>query len=116
MVAVLGVVLPRRSGQRGRLVARHMIPDHLTYGKDIFNLQKHNQEGKWIQRANDTGGKPGIGVRDFTNSGETCEDPGPNDEVRAERGDRKGGGVARAGGHLVAQSLLSALLDSWIFL
>ena len=48
------------------------------------------------------GGKPGIRVCDATYSGEMCEDPEPSDGVRVERGDKKGGGVAEAGGYLVA--------------
>jgi hypothetical protein len=59
-------------------------------------------EGSGFRGAMGTGGKPGIGVRDSTNSGDTYEDPGPVEGVRAERGDRLGGGVAEARGRRAA--------------
>jgi hypothetical protein len=73
-------------------------------------------EGSGFRGARGTGGKPSVRVLDSTNSGDTCEDPGPVEGVRAERGDKEGGGVAKASGHLVARSHLSALSDSCNFL
>jgi hypothetical protein len=55
-------------------------------------------EGSGFRGAMGTGGKPGVRVCDSMNSGDTCEDPGPAEGVRAERGERLGGGVAEAGG------------------
>jgi hypothetical protein len=49
-------------------------------------------ERSGFRGARGTGGKPGIGVYDATYLGETSEDPRPNDGVRAERGDKEGGG------------------------
>jgi hypothetical protein len=57
------------------------------------------KERSGFRGANGIGGKPGIGVRDSMNSGETCKDPTPRDGVRAERGNNKGGGVVGARGH-----------------
>jgi hypothetical protein len=59
-------------------------------------------EGSGFRGAKGTGGKPGIGVLNSMNSGDMPEDPGPMEGVRAERGDKRAGGVAEAGGHLVA--------------
>jgi hypothetical protein len=51
-------------------------------------------EGSGFRGAIGTGGKPGVGVSDAMNSGDMCEDPGLFEGVRAERGERVGGGVA----------------------
>jgi hypothetical protein len=59
-------------------------------------------EGSGFKGARGTGGKPSIGVLNSTNSGDMSEDPGHVEGVMAERGDKRGGGVAKASGHLVA--------------
>jgi hypothetical protein len=59
-------------------------------------------EGSGFRGAKGTGGKPSVGVHDSTNSGDTPEDPVPAEGVRAERGDRLGGGVAETAGHRAA--------------
>jgi hypothetical protein len=60
------------------------------------------REGSGFRGARGTGGKPSIRVLDSTNLEDTCEDPGPTEGIRVERGDKRGGGVAKASGHLVA--------------
>jgi hypothetical protein len=49
-------------------------------------------EGSGFRGAKGTGGKPGVGVHDSTNSGDTPEDPGPAEGVRVERGEEWVGG------------------------
>jgi hypothetical protein len=60
--------------------------------------ERVTREGSGFRGAMGTGGKPSVRVHDSTNSGDKCEDPGPTEGVRAERGVRLGGGVAEAGG------------------
>ena len=72
-------------------------------------------EGSGFRGASGTGGKSGIGVYEAMNSGDTCEDPGLLEGVRVERGERVGGGVARAGGCLADRSHSRALKCSQIF-
>jgi hypothetical protein len=72
-------------------------------------------EGSGFRGAIGTGGKPSIGVHEATNSGDTCEDPRLLEGVRAKKGERAGGGVARASGHLAAKSHSRALKCSQIF-
>jgi hypothetical protein len=78
--------------------------------------ERVTREGSGFRGAMGTGGKPGVGVHNSMNSGDTCEDPGPAEGVRAERGERLGGGVAEAGGGRAAWSQSRALLASISFL
>ena len=48
-------------------------------------------EGSGFRGARGTRGKPGVRVLDAMYLGEICEDPGPSDGVRVERGDKEGG-------------------------
>jgi hypothetical protein len=72
-------------------------------------------EGSGFRGAIGTGGKPGVRVSDAMNSGDMCKDPGLFKGVRAERGERVGGGVAKASGHMAARSHSKALNFFWIF-
>jgi hypothetical protein len=78
--------------------------------------ERVTREGSGFRGAMGTGGKPGVRVCDSMNSGDTCEDPGPAEGVRAERGERLGGGVAEAGGGWAAWSWSRALPASISFL
>jgi hypothetical protein len=66
-----------------------------------LTCERVTREGSGFRGANGTKGKPSIGVHNSTNLGETPEDPEANG-VRVERGDKRGGGVAKASGCQVA--------------
>ena len=64
----------------------------LLVARTSSTCERVTGEGSGFRGVNGIGGKPGIRVCDATNLGDTCEDLRLFEGVRAERGDKEGGG------------------------